>query len=81
MSLAQAPRAAKKATNVSINADLLAKARTLNINLSATLEQALLDTVKQHQRAQWLAENHAAMAAYNESVERSGIFSDGVRSF
>ena len=33
--------AAKKATNLSINTDLLSKSRALNINLSATLEQAL----------------------------------------
>ena len=33
--------APKKATNLSLNSDLLIKSRALNINLSATLEQAL----------------------------------------
>ena len=33
--------ASKKPTNVSINAELLAKAKSLDINLSATLESAL----------------------------------------
>ena len=33
--------APKKATNLSLNSDLLAKSRALKINLSATLEQAL----------------------------------------
>ena len=73
--------ASKKATNLSINSDLLSQARTLNINLSGTLEQALVETIKQRQREQWLAENRTAIAAYNEHVERNGVFSDGLRAF
>lgn len=73
--------APKKATNLSINEDLLAKAREMNINLSATLEQALSETLRQRQREQWLAENREAMAAYNAHVEKQGVFSDGLRSF
>ena len=75
------PQAAKKAANLSINADLLSKAREMNINLSATLEQALADTLKQRQRERWLAENKEAMATYNNHVEKHGVFSEGVRSF
>lgn len=36
----------KKAANLSINADLLTKGKELDINLSATLEQALIDALK-----------------------------------
>lgn len=74
-------RAQKKATNLSINEDLLAKARELNINLSATLEQALDETIRKKLREQWLSENKAAMEAYNAHVEQHGVFSDGLRSF
>ena len=35
--------APKKSTNLSINSDLLAKTRAMKINLSATLEKALLN--------------------------------------
>ena len=73
--------APKKATNLSINSDLLRQARILRINLSATLEQALAETLQQRQREQWLADNQAAIAAYNERVERDGVFSDGLRAF
>ena len=73
--------AQKKATNLSINEDLLARARELNINLSATLEQALGEALRQRQREQWLAENREAMEAYNAHVEKHGVFSDGLRSF
>lgn len=74
-------QAAKKPTNVSINSDLLAKARSLNINLSATLEHALAVQVQDEQRALWLRENADAIAAYNQFVETQGTFSDSVRKF
>ncbi|MDP4529080.1 type II toxin-antitoxin system CcdA family antitoxin [Alkalimonas delamerensis] len=74
-------RAAKKPTNVSINCDLLEKARELNINLSATLEQALAEQVRNEQRAQWLRENADAIQAYNQFVAANGTFSDSVRKF
>ena len=75
------PTAPKKATNLSINEDLLAKARKLNINLSATLEEALDEALRKRQRDAWLAENRQAMAAYNAHVEEHGAFGDGLRSF
>lgn len=74
-------KAPKKPANLSVNADLLRQARALDINLSATLEKALADTLKQWQREQWLASNKAAMEAYNQHVEDNGVFSDGLRSF
>ena len=46
-------QAAKKPANVSINSDLLRKAKELKINLSATLESALMDIVKARQRELW----------------------------
>lgn len=75
------PRAPRKATNLSIYADLLRKARQLGINLSATLEQALADVVRQREREAWLAANREAIAAYNDQIESHGVFSDGLRSF
>lgn len=74
-------QAAKKATNLSINSDLLSKARRSGINLSATLEQALTEALLAKQQAQWLAENRSAIASYNEDVEKHGSFADTLRSF
>ena len=74
-------RAPKRAANLSINADLLSRARKMDINLSATLEQALLEIVRKRQGEQWLAENRAAISAYNDHVEKHGVFSDGLRTF
>ena len=73
--------APKKAANLSINADLLSRARSMDINLSATLEQALREIVKKRQAEEWLAENRTAIEAYNDDVEKHGVFSDGLRSF
>lgn len=75
------PQASKKATNLSINSDLLSKARESGINLSATLEQALTEALKARQQEQWLADNQAAIASYNEDVEKHGSFADTLRSF
>ena len=75
------PNAPKRAANLSVNGDLLNKARELDINLSATLEQALAEALKKKQREQWLAENRKTIHAYNEHVEASGVFSDDLRSF
>lgn len=74
-------QAPKKATNLSINSDLLSKAKALNINLSAALEQALSEALKRLQQEQWLAENREAIAAYNQEVEKHGSFGDMLRSF
>lgn len=73
--------APKKATNLSINSDLLNKAKALDINLSAALEQALAQLLKQRQQEQWLKENRTAIAAYNQDVEAHGAFGDALRSF
>jgi antitoxin CcdA len=81
MRVAYNPHAPKRAVNLSVNGDLLQKAKDLDINLSATLEQALVETLKQKQREQWLAENRKAIHAYNEHVEAHEVFSDGLRSF
>ncbi len=43
-------KAPKKPATLSINSDLLAKAREMNINLSATLENELARQIKIKQR-------------------------------
>jgi len=73
--------APKKATNLSINADLLRQAKELNINLSQTLELHLAELVREARRQQWLAENKIAIEGYNQRIESQGVFSDGLRQF
>lgn len=73
--------APRRATNVTINADLLRRARELDVNLSRTLEAALVVEVAERARQRWLAENRGAIDAYNHEIERSGCFADSLRGF
>ena len=73
--------APKRAVNVSVNADLAAKAKALGVNLSEALETRLAELVAAAERQQWLAENAAAIEAYNKRVEEGTILSDLIRPF
>lgn len=71
----------KRATNVSVRSDLLDAAREAGLNLSATMERALTEELADAKRKKWREENRAAIDAYNEHIEKHGVFSDGVRRF
>ena len=75
------PGAPKKAANLSINSELLNQAKALQINLSATLEQALTERIRDKQRQQWLQDNQQAITQYNQRIEAEGCFSDSLRNF
>ncbi len=74
-------RTRKKATNLSVDERLLERARRLKLNLSQVLEAGLTEAIRRHEREEWLKRNRSALAAYNEHVEKHGVFSDGLRSF
>ena len=73
--------APKKPTNLSINSDLLKKTRALNINLSATLEQALRTKLAEKEAVKWAKENKRAIHIYNKFVDENGCFADEYRQF
>ena len=73
--------APKKATNLSINSSLLAEAKSLKVNLSATLEQALEAELRETKRGAWIKENKKAIANCNELVKKHGLFADKHRGF
>ena len=73
--------APKKPANLSINSDLFNEAKSLKINLSATLEAALLSELKAARRDLWLAENKEAIDACNKLAESHGLFADKHRVF
>ena len=66
---------------MSINSNLLAKARGLDINLSATLEEALETAVRENARDQWLRQNQTALENCNVLANESGLFADKHRGF
>ncbi len=71
----------KRATNLSIDEELLTAARELDINLSRTLEEALQKLVRHKKGEQWKQDNKDALQSYDEHIERTGVFSDKLRSF
>lgn len=71
----------KRAANVSVRRDLLDAARQAGVNLSATLERALIEELREIQRRKWREENREAIAAYNEHAAKHGTYSDGARRF
>jgi antitoxin CcdA len=75
------PEAAKKATNLTVNSDLLAKAKELKINVSATLETALCEAVRKKAGEQWKIDNKEAIEEYNKFVAKHGCFGDSFRKF
>ncbi|EGQ9502942.1 type II toxin-antitoxin system CcdA family antitoxin [Vibrio cholerae] len=74
-------QAPKKATNLNLNSELLAEAKRLNINLSATMEKALEKEVSSRLKAEWLEQNAEAIEACNELTEKNSLFSDSYRVF
>lgn len=73
-------KAAKKPTNLSVNSDLLSRARKMKINLSATLEKALVAEIKKAEKVKWLKRNKKGISALNNLAEQKGLFSDGFRT-
>ena len=81
MTLLYDSQAKKKATNLSINSDLLKKAKELRINISHSLEKTLIELIKEKEMKNWEAHNKSSIESYNERVAKYGAFSDEMRSF
>lgn len=73
--------APKKPTNLSVNSDLLQKAKELKINLSATFEKELIEQIKERQKELWLQSNKSSIEEYNKHVAKYGVFSKRLRNF
>ena len=73
--------AARKATNLTLDADVLKRARALGINLSAVLEARLVELISEAERERWRAANREAVEDYNARVARDGAFGDSFRRF
>jgi antitoxin CcdA len=73
--------APKKSANLSINSDLLRKAKDHNINLSKALEHRLVEVLLPEKRREWREENRDTIEAYNRRIQAEGLFSDGFRRF
>ena len=68
-----AGKALKRAVNLSLNAQVLDKARELGMNVSATVDALLAEEVSKRYWARWNEENREAIEHYNARIEREGL--------
>jgi antitoxin CcdA len=65
--------APKRATNVSLNSDLLEQAKALGVNVSRACERGLAAQIAELREKRWLDESRAALASSNAYVEAHGL--------
>lgn len=65
--------AVKKPTNLSLNAEVLAKARELGMNVSRTVDALLAEEVKRLYWERWNEQNREAIDQYNECIEQESL--------
>jgi Post-segregation antitoxin (ccd killing mechanism protein) encoded by the F plasmid len=66
----------KKRTSVTISQPLLQEARENGINLSALLEHALNEALRQNRKMRYLDEDKVAFTSHNAFIEEASLFSD-----
>ena len=73
-------RRSKHTVSLTIDGELLRASREQGIDLAATLEGALEQSLRAARCQRWLADNASGIEAYNVQVEKSGTFADSLRS-
>ncbi len=63
----------KSPTNVSLDAILLADAKSLKINISQAAEQGLARAIADKRTELWLTENQASLDSFNDYVKKHGL--------
>lgn len=71
----------KKATNLSLDADLVAEAKELGVPLSAAAEAGVRQAVQDIKQAQWVKQNKDSLDSYNAWIERNGLPLEKARMF
>jgi len=74
-------RPKKKAVNLSVDAELVAEAKAAGTNLSAVLERALREELREQRWQKWREENREAIESMNRYVEKHGLLSDKYRTW
>ena len=74
-------RTRKKATNLSIDAALLERAKSLGLNVSSVLEDGLRARIRQEEARRWLVDNKDAIESLNRETREHGLWCDRLRRF
>jgi post-segregation antitoxin (ccd killing protein) len=73
-------RRSTQTVTLNIQGELLRVSREQAIDLSATLESALEQSLRVARCRRWLADNAVGIEAYNAQVEKFGTFAEGLQS-
>lgn len=68
-----ASNAIRQPANLSIDAQLMKEAKTLEVNVSRAAEAGIAEAVAAEKSRLWKLENRAALEAWNEYVDRNGL--------
>lgn len=79
--LSHARPPAKRAINLSLSADVLDAAKSLQINVSQICDSYLRDVVRREQERRWREEHADFIVAYNGTIETEGLPLDEWRTF
>lgn len=71
----------KKATNITLSADVLSEAKALGINISQSCDQFLRELVRNERERRWQQDNADFIAVYNQTVMNEGLPLDSWQSF
>lgn len=71
--LIKTPQPQRKSANLSIDGNLLADAKALEINVSRAAEAGIAEAVRKEKEQRWLAENRDAIDENNRYFEEHGL--------
>ena len=63
----------RRAANLSIDAGLLAEAKSLSVNVSRAAEAGIAEAVRKEKERVWKEENRDAIAQWSQWVEENGL--------
>ena len=71
----------RKSTSLSLDADLIARAKAVGVNISRAAEEGIEQDVRRAEAERWKEENKPAFDAYEKFVEEHGILLSKHRMF
>jgi antitoxin CcdA len=75
------PANPRRATNLSIDSEVLEKARAMNINISRAAEDGVRRAISREEAKRWAEENADVIRSSNEYVEKHGLPLEKYRVF
>ena len=67
------PKAARRSTSMTLDAEVLEEARRLGINVSQAAQMGVIAAIGSERARIWKQENAGAVADYNTFIEKSGV--------